>query len=284
MHKQGVAVFVLAAWSFASCAVQAQDSIERGRYLVEGILTCGNCHSPRAPGGVVDSTRLYSGGPQTWDEPAFTVKGPNITPDPDTGIGRWSAADMKRAIQEGIRPNGSRIAPIMPTHFYTVFSPGDLDAVVAYLRSVPAVHNQVPPPIYKTALPSEVFPGADKPPSESDLRDPVERGRYLATVGHCMECHTPGAIGHHDFTGGLGKGGQKFLGPWGESVSRNITSHKETGIGAWSDAEIKRTITEGIRPDGSRLKPPMGFAWYARMNDEDLTAIVAYLRTVPPKE
>jgi hypothetical protein len=75
------------------------------------------------------------------------VKGPNITPDPDTGIGRWSAADMKRAIQEGIRPNGSRIAPIMPTHFYTVFSPGDLDAVVAYLRSVPAVHNEVPPPI-----------------------------------------------------------------------------------------------------------------------------------------
>jgi len=75
MHRQGVAAFVLAAWSFASCAVQAQDSIERGRYLVEGILTCGNCHSPRAPGGVVDSTRLYSGGPQTWDEPAFTVKG-----------------------------------------------------------------------------------------------------------------------------------------------------------------------------------------------------------------
>ena len=115
-------------------------------------------------------------------------------------------------------------------------------------------------------------------------RDPVERGRYLATVGHCMECHTPGAIGHHDFNGGLGKGGQKFLGPWGESVARNITSHKEKGIGAWSDAEIKRAIAQGIRPDGSRLKPPMGFAWYARMNDEDLTAIVAYLRTVPPKE
>ena len=86
MHKQGVAALVLAAWSFASCAAQAQDSIERGRYLVEGILTCGNCHSPRGPGGVVDNTRLYSGGPQTWDEPAFTVKGSNFTPDLDTGI------------------------------------------------------------------------------------------------------------------------------------------------------------------------------------------------------
>jgi hypothetical protein len=66
-----------------------------------------------------------------------------------------------------------------------------------------------------------------------------------------MECHTPDSISHHDFTGGLGKGGQKFLGPWGESISRNITSHKEKGIGAWSDAEIKRAITQGIRPDGA---------------------------------
>jgi hypothetical protein len=90
--------------------------------------------------------------------------------------------------------------------------------------------------------------------------------------------------GHHDFAGSLGKGDQTFRGPWGESVSRNITSHKEKGIGAWSDAEIKRSITQGLRRDGSRLKPPMGFDWYARMNDEDLTAIVAYLRTVPAKE
>jgi hypothetical protein len=82
----------------------------------------------------------------------------------------------------------------------------------------------------------------------------------------------------------LGKGGQTFRGPFGESMSRNITSHQEKGIGAWSDAEIKRAITQGIRKDGSRLKPPMGFAWYARMTDGDLDAVVAYLRTLPPKE
>jgi hypothetical protein len=99
-----------------------------------------------------------------------------------------------------------------------------------------------------------------------------------------MECHTPGLDGHRDFAGSLGKGGQTFRGPWGESVSHNITPHKEKGIGAWSDAEIKRAITQGVRRDGSRLKPPMGFDWYARMNEEDLSAIVAYLRTVPPKE
>ena len=87
-----------------------------------------------------------------------------------------------------------------------------------------------------------------------------------------------------DFANGLGKGGQTFRGPFGESVSRNITSHREKGIGAWSDAEIKRAIAQGIRKDGSHLKPPMGFEWYARMTDADLSAIVAYLRTVPPKE
>jgi mono/diheme cytochrome c family protein len=291
MRKHGVITFFIEACLIQACIVAAcsvafgaaQDAVERGRYLVEGVLTCGNCHSPRGPGGAVDATKLYSGGPQTWDEPTFTVKGSNITPDAETGIGRWSADDMKRAIQQGVRPDGSHIAPIMPAKFYKVFTPGDLDAVVAYLRSVPPVHSQVTAPIYKAALPMELVPAADKPP-EADLRDPVERGRYLATIGHCMECHTPGTPEHHDFAGSLGKGGQKFPGPWGESVSRNITSHKEKGIGAWSDAEIKRAVTEGVRPDGSKLKPPMGFAWYARMNGEDLDALVAYLRTVPPKE
>jgi mono/diheme cytochrome c family protein len=263
---------------------QAQTPIERGRYLVEGILTCGNCHSPRVPGGALDAARLYSGGPQTWDEPPFTVKGSNITPDMETGIGKWSADDVRRAIQEGVRPNHVRLASVMPYAFYQAFTPGDLDAVVAYIRSVPPVHNQVQAPVYKTPITWGAPPGTDKPPSEADLRDPVKRGFYLVTIGHCMECHTPMVNGRRDFAESLGKGGFKFLGPWGESVSRNITAHKEKGLGAWSDAEIKRAIAHGVRPDGSRLKPPMGFDWYARMTDEDLAAVVAYLRTVPPKE
>jgi hypothetical protein len=68
------------------------------------------------------------------------------------------------------------------------------------------------------------------------------------------------------------------------SVSRNITSHKEKGIGAWTDVEIKRAITEGVRKDGSPLKPPMGYEFYKNMTGDDLDAIVAYLRTVPAKE
>jgi hypothetical protein len=90
--------------------------------------------------------------------------------------------------------------------------------------------------------------------------------------------------GRRDLQNDLGRGGFEFQGPWGVSVSRNITSHKDKGIGGWSDAEIKRAITQGVRKDGTRLKPPMGYEFYARMTDEDLSAVVAYLRTVPAKE
>jgi hypothetical protein len=98
------------------------------------------------------------GGPQTFDEPTFTVKGANITPDPDSGIGKWSADDIKKALIEGVRPPGVPLAPIMPYGFYKVFTTGDLDAVVAYLRSVPAASNTVQAPVYKAAFISKSLP------------------------------------------------------------------------------------------------------------------------------
>jgi mono/diheme cytochrome c family protein len=261
----------------------AETPVERGDYLVNGILTCGNCHTPRGPGGVFDDARRLSGGPQVFDEPAFTVRGSNITPHKETGIGSWSAAELKRTLQDGVRPNGVPLAPIMPSAYYKVFTPRDIDAVVAYLRSVPAIANAVPAPVYKTTAKGASPPGADKAMSEADLADPIRRGFYLVTIGHCMECHTPMADGRHDFPR-LGAGGQNFPGPWGVSTSRNITSHPAKGLGAWSDEDIKKAITQGISRDGSRLKPPMGYELYARLTADDLSAIVAYLRTVPAKE
>ena len=86
---------------------QAQTPIERGSYLVNGLLTCGNCHTPRGPGGAFAMDRQLSGGPQEWDRPTYKVRGANITPDKETGIGNWSDADMKRAITTGTRPNGT---------------------------------------------------------------------------------------------------------------------------------------------------------------------------------
>jgi mono/diheme cytochrome c family protein len=261
----------------------AETPVERGSYLVNGILTCGNCHTPRGPDRTPIANKALSGG-EEFDTPAFKVTASNITPDRDTGIGAWSEVELKRALVQGDRPNGVPLAPIMPYTFYKVFTASDLDAVVAYLRSVPAIRNEVPPPSYKAAFRVGRVPGGDKPMNAADLADPVKRGFYLVTIGHCMECHTPMMRGSRDFEKGYGKGGFRFVGPWGESVARNITSHRTAGIGAWSDVEIKRAITQGVARDGSRLNPPMGYAWYARMTDADLDAIVAYLRTVPAEE
>jgi hypothetical protein len=116
------------------------------------------------------------------------------------------------------------------------------------------------------------------------LDDKLKRGFYLATIGHCMECHTPMVKGRHDFAADLGRGGFEFPGPWGVSVSRNITSSKTKGIGTWSDAEIKRAMTQGIDKDGNRLKGPMGYGYYSHMTDADLDAVIAWVRTLSPKE
>lgn len=263
----------------------AQADLERGRYLVEGILTCGNCHTPRGPGGVLDEKRRHAGSPvPVWDTPEYAVRPTNITPDKDTGIGSWSAEQVKRAIRDGKRPSGQPLAPQMPYAFYRVFTPSDLDAVVAYVMAQPPVQNKVEAPVYKVKkMHLDIPPGARKPMPESAMKDPVKRGFYLVTIGHCMECHTPPVNGKRDYRKMLGVGGEKFPGPWGVSVSRNITSHKVNGIGAWSDEEIKRAITQGVRRDGTKLMPPMGYAWYAKMTNEDLSAIVAYLRTVPAR-
>ena len=263
---------------------QSQSPVQRGGYLVNGILTCGNCHTPKDAGGAELTDQMHSGGVIEWDTPAFKVKGPNITPDRDAGIGAWTDAQIKTALQNGKHPDGHPLAPIMPFAFYKVFTPGDLDAVVAYLKSVPPKNNRTQPPVYKAAIHVDEVPNAGRAMSDADLRDPVKRGFYLVTIGHCMECHTPMERGVRLLDTSYGKGGFRFTGPFGESFSRNITSHREKGIGAWTDDEIKRAITQGVRKDGTRLKPPMGYSWYARMNDADLSAIVAYLRTVPPKE
>jgi mono/diheme cytochrome c family protein len=127
-------------------------------------------------------------------------------------------------------------------------------------------------------------PGGDKKFTEADISDKTKKGFYLATIAHCMECHTPMGPRGREFASKLGAGGFEFPGPWGVSVSRNITSSKTKGIGDWTDAEIKRAITTGVSKDGSKLKPPMGFHYYSTMTADDLDAIVAYLHTVPAKE
>jgi mono/diheme cytochrome c family protein len=265
----------------AATMAYAETPVERGAYLVNTIMTCNNCHTPMGPGGPRMDVALSGG--LTFDAPPFKVTAPNITPDKETGIGSWNDEELKQTLRTGVAPNGVPLAPVMPTDFYGAISDSDMDAIVAYLNTIKPVHNQVAPPVYRMAFGHEVFPGSEKPIEDEGGTDQVKRGFYLATIGHCMECHTPMERGKHEWGERMGAGGQQFPGPWGVSLSRNITSDPVHGVGAWSDAELKRAITQGISRDGSKLNGPMGYGFYAKMTDADLAAVIAWVRTLPPK-
>ena len=293
--SSALGVFALLHLNVASAS--EMSDVERGRYLVNTILACGNCHTPKSADGYPIAGKELSGGGLSFNAPFFSGSASNITPDKETGIGKWSDDEIKRAITQGVRPDHGRLAgmplaPMMWVAFYKAMTPGDLDAVVAYLRSVPAISNVVPLPQYKRQIPRQPYPDADKGFTDADMRNPVRRGAYLVTIGHCMECHTPAKDGKTLYEQALGKGGKGYgpgvikgyPGDWPGSISRNITSHPVAGIGRWNDAALKRAITQGVTRDGQQLQPPMAFYWYSGLNEADLDAIVAWLRTLPPIE
>jgi mono/diheme cytochrome c family protein len=270
----------------------AESPVERGGYLVNTIMACGNCHTPRDAGGRPIAEQAFSGG-LTFTTPACVATAPNITPDVETGLGSWSDAEIRRALVEGSRPDRSHLAgvplaAIMPANFYKALLPDDLDAIVTYLRGLKPVRNETPDPVYKVAVHRDPYPDAEAGFSKTMLTDPIRRGAYLVTIGHCMECHSAWSRGVSDFKTGLGRGGRAFPARAGSpagspaSIAANITSDPAAGIGAWTDAEIKRAITHGIARDGRALKQPMAYASYAGLSEADLADIVAYLRTVPP--
>ena len=294
MFRGGIVccVSLLAQFALGMHGAMAETPAKRGEYLVTTIMACGNCHTPRDADGKPIAERALSGG-LTFRTPVFVATASNITPDRDTGIGSWSDAEIKRALVEGMRPDHGRLAgvalaAIMPANFYRALLPEDLDAVVAYLRTIKPIHNEVTDPQYKAPVRRDAYPDAEAGFSKAMFADPARRGAYLVTIGHCMECHSAWSRGVSDFKGGLGRGGRAFPPPEGSpdgtpaSVAANITSDPAAGIGAWSEQEIGRAITQGIARDGRTLKPPMAFAHYAGLKDADLGDIIAYLRTVPP--
>lgn len=203
----------------------------------------------------------------------------NITPG--SRVADWSDEELARAIREGIRPDNTVIGPPMPIGLYRGLSDDDLMSMVMFLRTIPASDNETPLSTYNFPLPPNYGP-----PVESVSAPPkgatVDYGAYLAgPVAHCMECHTTFGPKGPMLDTHLGAGGFKFHGPWGESVAPNITSH-ENGLAGYSDNELKTMVVSGKRPDGSKMLPPMGYAYYATMSPEDLEAIVMYLRTIPP--
>jgi mono/diheme cytochrome c family protein len=264
-------------------AATAGTPVERGRYLVEAVLACGNCHSPRTPPEMTIVPGKELSGGRSVETRAFRVTPGNITQDRKTGIGEWTAEELKAFLRTGMRPNGVPVAPAMPVNLIKALTPPDLDAVVAYLLTVPAIENEVEGPDYKKEFQHDPYPDAEKPfRLEEIASDPIVRGRYLAALSHCLECHTSAVDGVTDYTNSSGRGGKRFT--RGTVLATNITSHPTKGIGSWTDDEIRRAMTAGVARDGRILKYPMPWPYFAQLEPSDLDALIKWVRTLPPKE
>jgi len=252
----------------------ASDLVARGKYVFGAAGGCA-CHT------VPDGGGLNAGGGK-FDMSFFgVVYAPNITPDADTGIGKWTDAQVIAAIRRGERPDGSRLFPIHPYKYLSNIADDEIEALVAYLRSVKPVNSPVPPRSLKIPVPTRTISIAPKVAP----RDGLARGAYLAAgAAHCAECHTPRRFdASTDDT--------KFLagGPGPErSLAANITPDNETGIGRWTEAQIARFLRTGVKPSGQQASSLMRTvivgtsAGFKDLTEADALAIARYLKTVPP--
>jgi mono/diheme cytochrome c family protein len=169
----------------------AETLVERGAYLVTTIGACGNCHTPRDKTGHAIPGMALAGGFEFDDGPIGHVVGPNITPDPETGIGKWTEAQIVTALRDGKRPDDTIIGPPMPIPAYRQLSDRDAAAIAAYLRSLKPIRHAVARTSYKMPLPPAYGPAVTQ--VDEPLRaDKIAYGGYLAgPAGHCVLCHTP---------------------------------------------------------------------------------------------
>ena len=258
--------------------------LARGKYLVDGVMGCFGCHTdadwskPGAPpvAGKEGSGHVWADQDMPW------LIAPNITPDKETGIGNWSDDTLARAIREGIGQDGRALFPIMPYPNYRQMSDEDLASVIAYVRSVPAVRNQLP--TTKMPFPLNFFiQNVPEPVTAAvaapDQSTPVARGNYLVRMAACANCHTPQEKSQRlpgmDFAGGF-----VLREPQGEVVSDNITP-AASGIGYYNDTsfvQVMRTGKVGARP----LHASMPWYFFGKMTDDDLKSMFAFLQTVKP--
>jgi mono/diheme cytochrome c family protein len=289
MKKLGIlgsALGLVAAVSLAETSTSNTDLArrERGRYLVEGPAHCFMCHSDIDPSreGLPPREGHEGGGQSPFCEvnlPWLTA--PNISPDPDTGAGRWSDAQFARAIRQGIGADGRTLFPMMPYPLFRSMSDEDLASVIAYLRSIPPVRKAQPPSKLPEPVKASLRPLP--PPGEVPAPDPADRvavGAYLTRIANCTGCHTPidgqgASLAGMDWAGGL-----NLVGPWGDVHSVNLTPDP-SGIPYYTEEHFLKVMHTGD-VGGRRLNPIMPWGYFRKMTDDDLKAIYAYLKTLTP--
>ncbi|HKP35560.1 MAG TPA: cytochrome c [Pyrinomonadaceae bacterium] len=258
--------------------------LARGKYLVDSVNGCFGCHSDAdwsKPGAPPKAGREGAG--HSWaDQNMPWLVAPNITPDKETGAGNWSDDTLARAIREGIGHDGRALFPIMPYPNYQQMSDEDLASIIVYLRSVPAIRNQLP--VTKMPFPLNFFiqnvpqpiTSAVAPP---DTSTPVARGAYLARMSSCADCHTPQIQGQ-PIAGLEFAGGFILKEPTGDVAAANITPDA-SGISYYDEGLFVRMMREG-KVGARPLHASMPWIYFGKMTDDDLKSIFAYLRTLKP--
>jgi mono/diheme cytochrome c family protein len=280
VHTSIGRLIALMALGLFCAGLQAQQSpVQRGEYLARA-GDCISCHT--ANGGAP-----YAGGLR-MDTPFGYLLAPNITPDPETGIGTWTADDFYRALHDGVNKRGQDMYPVMPYDFYTKVTRADSDAIFAYLKSLPPVRNSVD--VNHLRFPFDLRwsmvawrelyfdEGSYKPdPTQSAAWN---RGAYLVEgLGHCSACHSPrnvmGAIEKDKaFTGATIDG-------W---FALNLTEKMKTGLGDWTVDQITTYLKSGANKGKSTAFGPMAEVVHNSLQyltDADLKAMAEYLKSLP---
>jgi len=269
------------------------ERIERGRYLANHVMVCMDCHSTRNwnefSGTPVPGT-FGKGGDKFDAAMGFpgTYYAPNITP---AGIGSWTDGEIFRAITTGVRKNGNPIFPVMPHKNYGQLDEEDIKAVIAYVRSIPAIENKVPESesdfpmnfIINTIPEKANF---SKRPNPSNT---LEYGKYMVTATACGECHTPFEAGKFKEEFRFA-GGRVFEMPAGTLTTPNLTPDNATGIGQWSRELFIGKFKAYADSPMAHMKVDfmteyntiMPWTMYAGMTEQDLGAIYDYLHSLKP--
>ena len=252
--------------------------------LVFAAGDCASCHA--SPG---QSDRLRLGGGLALASPYGTFRAPNISTDPVDGIGSWRTADLANALLSGVSPTGSHYYPAFPYSSYAKMGLGDVNDLIAYLRTLPAVTGKPPP--HDLAFPFQIrrfvgfwkFLYFDRRPIASDPHrgEAWNRGQYLTeAVAHCAECHSS-----RDIFGAI-KPKTRFAGgkdPEGVGYIPNITP---TRIGGWTQQDIAEVLRTGTTPNHGRVGSSMAdvVTNTAMLPQSDRDAIAVYIKSLPSRD
>jgi hypothetical protein len=297
----------------------------RGQYLVNVVIGCPDCHTPKNAMGQPDMSKFLAGNANFVVLPNGDKLGSRNLTNDATGLKNRTDDEIKNMFQNGKRPiqeagdagtsdggaddggaadggdagapagSNAFLNPVMPYYVFHNMTDADANAIVAYLRTVPGVNNEIPRrgPSFDVPAPANYLDPTKIPqPLDSYTGDKASamRGRYLASEsGLCIECHTEHLMSGPDplDTTKFFQGGEDFSSFFATTlmihpISANLTSDNATGLGTWTLMDVLNVLKKGKDKEGMGICPPMPVAAYANLADNDATDIANYIKSLPP--